>query len=353
MKAWVLQNIDDLRYEDVESPSISEKEVLVAVKAIGICGSDIPRVYKDGAHNMPLIIGHEFSGQVAKIGKNVDTSWMGKRVGVFPLLPCKKCVPCQNKQYEMCRNYSYLGSRTDGGFAEYVAVPEWNLIELPSNVTYEQAAMMEPMSVAVHAIRQIFAKSEDFSLESTIVVYGLGTIGILLTMFLREMGFCNVLTIGNKDFQKKMVMKLGVQELQFCDSRMQKVKDWIMNQTNGQGADVIFECVGKNESIEDAIWCTAPGGKVQMVGNPASNMLFDRNTYWKILRNQLTIKGSWNSSFTHEEEDDWHYVLKKLEEGNIHPEQFITQKMELQGLEQGLHLMRDKTEEYVKVMVVM
>lgn len=352
MKAWVLHGINDIRYEETEKPPVSEHEVLIAIKATGICGSDIPRIYKDGTYSMPLIPGHEFSGQVVEIGKNVDSQWMNKRVGVFPLLPCKDCLPCQKKQYEMCRQYSYFGSRTNGGFAEYLAVPEWNLLELSSNVSYEQAAMLEPMSVAVHALRRGLGKNENISRDLTIVVYGLGTIGLLLTMFLCEMGFSHILAIGNKDFQKEMVKRAGVLEAQFCNSRTQNVREWIMQQTAGHGADVIFECVGKNESIEDAVVCTTPGGKVQFIGNPTSDILLDRNAYWKILRNQLTVKGSWNSSFIHDENDDWHYVLRKLESSSIHPEQFITQKLKLSELEQGFYLMRDKKEEYVKVMAV-
>ena len=109
MKAWVLHKIGDFRCGEVERPRISDHEVLVAVKAVGICGSDIPRVYWDGAHRMPLIIGHEFSGQVIETGERADRAWLGKRVGIFPLIPCRECMPCMNRQYEMCRHYNRAG----------------------------------------------------------------------------------------------------------------------------------------------------------------------------------------------------------------------------------------------------
>ncbi|MBO5550798.1 MAG: alcohol dehydrogenase catalytic domain-containing protein, partial [Lachnospiraceae bacterium] len=127
MKAWVLHDIGDFRYEDMDKPVPSSGEVLVQVKACGICGSDIARVYKDGAHRMPLIIGHEFSGVVCGKGRDTDDKWLNKRVGVFPLIPCGECGPCRQKRFEMCRHYDYLGSRSNGGFAEYVCVPEKNL----------------------------------------------------------------------------------------------------------------------------------------------------------------------------------------------------------------------------------
>ena len=152
MKAYVLDSISDIKIKDIETPKCLPGEVLVEVKAAGICGSDIPRIYKTGTYHFPLIPGHEFSGEVVKAYDD-DSDWKNKRVGIFPLIPCMKCAQCHSKKYEMCRDYSYLGSRTDGGFAEYVRVPTWNLINLPDTVSYEQAAMLEPMSVAVHAAR--------------------------------------------------------------------------------------------------------------------------------------------------------------------------------------------------------
>ncbi len=348
MKAYVLHGINDIRFEDVKKPIAKEHEVIVAVKAAGICGSDIPRIYQTGAHVHPLIPGHEFSGQVVSLGECVDKKWLDKAVGIFPLIPCGKCVPCQRRQFEMCRHYNYLGSRCNGGFAEYVAVPEKNLIELPDGVKYEQAAMLEPMAVAVHCMRRVAPNNNDKTF-----VYGLGTIGIMLVMFLKEAGIEDLYVIGNKDFQKKNILKLGIDEDRFCDSRSEDVSKWIMDKTDGLGADCIFECIGKNETVSKCIENTAPAGKVMLVGNPYSDMSFDKNTYWKILRNQITVSGTWNSSFIHEENDDWHYAVDKLAKGTIKPEEFISHRLSLEDLESGMRIMRDKSEDYVKVMGVL
>lgn len=345
MKAHVLHGIGDLRYEEVEMPALKPKEVLVEVKAAGICGSDIPRIYETGTYSFPLIPGHEFSGIVRETGEEAEESLLGKRVGIFPLLPCGKCAPCREERYEMCRSYSYLGSRTDGGFAQYAAVPVWNLIELPEGVSYEAAAMLEPMAVAVHAMRSIAPAKKE-----RVAVCGVGTIGLLLVMFLKEAGIDDLFVIGNKEFQRKNVLDLGIAKERYFDSRDGDIAEYIMEYTDGLGVDVFFECIGKNEIVSEAIRATAPGGRIQLVGNPASDMSFDRNTYWKILRNQLTVKGNWNSSFVHSEKDDWHYVLERLSGGKVNPERYITQKFGLEELEKGLHIMRDKTQEYVKVM---
>lgn len=349
MKAWVLHDIGAIHLEEADRPEPAENEVLVAVKAAGICGSDIPRIYRTGAHVHPLIPGHEFAGQVVRLGKKVDERWQDQRVGVFPLIPCRDCPPCRKQHYELCRGYSYLGSRRDGGFAEYVTVPEWNLIRLPDNVSYRQAAMMEPMAVAVHAMRSAIPDDADRGMP--IAVCGFGTIGILLAMFLIEAGYSNLYVIGNKDFQKRTALALGVGAEHFYDNREGGAQGWLTAQTGGTGVDVFFECVGKNETVAGAVMGTAPDGTVQLVGNPASDMAFEKNLYWKILRDQLTVKGSWNSSFRHDREDDWHYVLDRLQRERIRPEQSITHGFPLDALDQGLLIMRDKLQEYVKVMI--
>ncbi len=346
MMAWILHENGRLCFETTEKPVQGEGEVLIRVKAVGVCGSDIPRIYRGGAYFYPLIPGHEFAGVVAETGADVDEGLRGRRVGVFPLIPCGVCGPCRKKQYEMCRNYSYTGSRRNGAFAEYVAVPAKNLIALPEEVSFEEAAMLEPMAVAVHAMRRIQPAAQD-----TAVVCGLGTIGLFLLMFLKEAGVERILAIGNKELQKQMAGKLGLPEGDYCDSRRQDAVEWLMERTGGCGADLFFECVGKNETYAQAVRAAAPSGKIMLVGNPASDMALPRDVYWRILRNQLMVMGTWNSSFLHEPEDDWNYVLGRLAKKRITPADMITHRFALEGLEQGFHMMRDKTEDYVKVMV--
>lgn len=346
MKVYALYGAEDLRMEERERPQPGPGQVLVRVRAAGICGSDIPRIFKTGTYTFPTVPGHEFSGTVEAVGNGAAPEWKGRRVGVFPLIPCRQCAPCRQKHYELCRNYSYLGSRTDGGFAEYVLVPQECLIALPEGISFEAAAMLEPMAVAVHAMRRA-----QVSQEKTVAVYGQGAIGLLLTMFLKEAGIEHVLAIGNKKQQKDLALAMGVAEEAFCDTRVQQLESWLMEKTDGTGADIFFECIGKSDTISTAIELTAPMGTVQLVGNPHGDVKLDKAVFWKILRNQLTVKGCWNSSFTQEPMDDWHYVLERLAEERIHPERLITHRFPLERLPQGLEIMRDKTEEYVKIMI--
>lgn len=361
MNAYVLHGTNQLTYEQWDKPAPGPGEVLLQVKAAGICGSDIPRIYKTGAHSHPLIPGHEFAGVVVEAGEQAEElywrsqmplgnqkqeSLLGKRMGVFPLIPCGSCGPCKAGYYELCRNYSYLGSRRNGGFAEYAAVPAANLIELPDAVSFEEAAMLEPMAVAVHAMRR--AKLEK---EEPIAICGLGTIGQMLILFLQEAGFSNILAMGNKELQQQMAVQNGLPQAQYCDSRRQDPASWLLERTEGNGASLFFECVGKGETISLAINGAAPAGQIVLVGNPYSAINLEKEQYWKILRNQLTVSGTWNSSFNHSPEDDWHYVLERLGKKGIKPASLITHRFALRELERGLRIMRDKTEEYGKVMM--
>lgn len=346
MRAYVLHGIGDYRYEEAEKPCALPGTALVRVKAAGICGSDIPRIYRTGAYHHPLILGHEFAGEVAEVGEGVSGRWVGKRVGIFPLIPCMSCPQCRKKQYEMCSKYDYLGSRANGGFAEYVQVPEWNLIELPDEVTMEQAAMLEPMAVAVHTIRRIELSDRD-----KIAVCGLGTIGLCIAMFLLEMGCQELYVAGNKEFQKKMAQSIGIRTENFCDIRSEDFPRWLRDKTDGIGVTVFFDCVGKNEVLKQGIESLGAEGKLILVGNPASDVALEKNLYWKILRSQICLTGTWNSSFAHEEADDWHYVLKRLEEGKVKPEKMITHRMNFESFMRGFEIMHAKSEDYGKIML--
>lgn len=355
MKAWVLHDIADIRYEDISKPVPAAGQVLIRVGAVGICGSDIPRIFDTGAHNMPLIPGHEFAGTVAETGEGADPSWREKRVGVFPLIPCRKCPQCFDKKYELCRSYDYLGSRSNGAFAEYVAVPEDNLIELPAGVSMEEAAMLEPMAVAVHAIRQAI-DIDNTDRSKSIAVYGLGTIGLFIVMFLKAEGFNNLYTIGNKESQRNKIVSMGISDDRYYDGRKNSLlgseDNKRMSKEADLSADIVFECVGKFETYGSSIAIANPMGTVITVGNPYSDMTLKRDIYWKILRNQLTLKGTWNSSFTGSEDDDWHYVLNMLKDKKIDPAAFISHRYDLGDLDKGLEIMRDKKEEYGKIMII-
>ena len=347
MKAYVLEGINRLEYKEAALPVLKSGEVLVEVKAAGICGSDMPRIFETGTYHFPTIPGHEFAGKVAAVCDGSQSQWLGKRVGIFPLIPCGECFTCKEGQYEMCRNYNYLGSRCDGGFAEYVAVPEWNLIELPENISYEEAAMLEPASVALHAVRRL-----DLQKVNTIALLGLGTIGILITEWLHILGVEHVYASGHKAGHGMLMKKCASGSYEYCDSSEKDVKEWLMETTEGQGADVIIDCLSSSESMNICLRCVKPGGQILIVGNPKSDIQMEKDAYWKLLRHQIRLTGTWNSKFNHVPDDDWNTVLSECEKGSLKLEELITHKLPFEKLGEGLSIMREGTEYRNKVMIV-
>lgn len=350
MKAYLLYGVGDLQYENVNKPMLKPGWVIVKVMAAGICGSDIPRIYETGTYHFPTIPGHEFAGEVIEICES-DTdntairTWIGKRVGVFPLIPCMKCSSCRQENYEMCSDYDYLGSRRDGGFAEYVAVPVWNLIELPDEVSYEEAAMLEPMSVARHAVMQISKQTEN----AVIAIYGVGPIGMFIAQWARQNGYSKVILITNKPEQMRMAEALGFY-CNFNSSEGDPVS-FILQETNGLGADVTVEGVGTSKIIENCINSTRNKGNILLVGNPRGDAFFPRSVYWQILRRQLRLSGTWNSRFGTVEDNDWLASLKALQTGAIQAQCLITHRLGRADLFDGLEIMRNKSEYYCKVMI--
>ena len=153
MKAAVLHGIGDIRFETVDVPTISEDDVLIRVKYVGICGSDLPRSMISGLTGntaYPLILGHEFSGEVARVGANIKKVKVGDRVTVAPLVPCGICEFCREGDYGLCEHYAIIGTRVDGAMAEYVKVPEAHVLKLPDTLDYQTAAGVEPSTIAYH-----------------------------------------------------------------------------------------------------------------------------------------------------------------------------------------------------------
>lgn len=335
MNAYVLHGVNDLRYEEVDIPPCPEGWAVVRVKAAGICSSDIPRIYTKGTYHFPTIPGHELSGDVCSVGSEVDKDWIGKRVGIFPLIPCKKCPQCDSKHYEMCLHYDYVGSRRNGGFAEYVSVPVWNLILLPDSMSYITAAMLEPLSVALHAMRIGDIKPSD-----NVGIIGTGMIGISAAQWAKMMGAGGVTIIGRNEAKRQIVEEYGV-EYRIC-------KD---SDTIGK-FDIVLEAVGTISAIEQAIRAAIPGGTVILLGNPVGDIILRQDVYWLILRKQLRVLGTWNSFYDGKETSDWINAVAAITERKVNVQSLVTHTYPQDELLHGLELMRDHSEPYCKVMTI-
>ena len=179
MKAGVLFSKGDIRYADWPDPEVKAGQVRIKVMACGICGSDVPRVHGDEAHFFPIVLGHEFSGVIDEVGAGVENLTVGDHVTVAPLVPCMKCEQCLTGAYSQCRHYSFIGSRQQGSNADYVVIPEQNAIPFDPSISYEQGAMFEPSTVALHGLLQ-----NDYQGGRCVAILGCGTIGIFTMQWL-------------------------------------------------------------------------------------------------------------------------------------------------------------------------
>lgn len=335
MKAYVLHGVNNLKYDEIPVPDCPKGWAIVKVKAAGICSSDIARVFTKGTYHFPTIPGHEFSGIVDQVGDDNDLELIGRHVGVFPLIPCRTCSQCEEKHYEMCANYDYVGSRRDGGFAEYVAVPVWNLVLLDDSIPFVSAAMLEPLAVALHAIKIGGVQRGD-----SVCIVGTGMIGISAAQWAKKFGAKSVTIVGRSESKRRLIENGGISYL-VCEDK-EKIGQY----------DFVLEAVGNPSSVELAVFASKPGGKIVFMGNPSGDILFKQNTYWRILRKQLKILGTWNSSFDGVNESDWTEAVDSLKRNEVNVNPLVSHVFGQDNLMDGLCLMRDHKEPYCKVMTI-
>ncbi len=345
MKACLLHKIGDIRFEEVKKPVPKADQVLIKVKACGLCGSDIPRILETGTYSFPMIPGHEFAGEIVAMGANVDGLMIKDRGAVIPLIPCKQCLMCKVGKYELCNNYNYLGSRTNGALAEYVVAPATNFIKLPNSVLFEEAAMTEPASVGLHTLRNV---KLDFG--DTVTVLGSGTIGLIIAQLANIWGAKDVLLVDIDDQKLEIAKNLGFANT--FNSQKGDPVSWVNNYTSGEGVDIVIESAGVSDTISQAIRMAKKEGKIGLVGNQYNDVVIKPATYSQLLRKQLSVHGSWNSTFCPFPKDEWRLIINMLEQKRIKLLPLITHKYRLAELDKLLALIENNNEFFNKIMFV-
>lgn len=288
MKAGVLHAKDDIRYEEYPSPVIGDGEVLVKVRATGICGSDIPRVLGDGAHFFPIVLGHEFSGDVVEVGKNVKGIKVGDKVAGAPLLPCMKCEDCQKGNYSLCKHYSFIGSREQGSFAEYVKVPEKNAVKFDPSISYEQGALFEPSTVGLHGLNCV-----DYKGGGDVAILGGGNIGLFTAQWARIFGAKRVFVFDIDDDRLKLAKDLGVDVT--INTKTEDVMSKVNEYTSGRGFEYVYETAGVNALHKLAFEIAGNKSSVCFIGTPTRDLTFTPELLEKMLRKEFILTGSWMS----------------------------------------------------------
>lgn len=320
MKAAVLHGAGDIRYEEIETPEPAAKQVRIRVIAAGICGSDYPRILDGTAHYFPIVLGHEFSGRVDAVGEAVTDLKPGDSVVAIPLIPCGTCDACKAGLYSLCSNYSFVGSRQQGGFAEYVVLPRENVRKMRPEANLPKAALLEPATVALHGIRR-----SNFQKGGSAAVVGGGTVGTFVTEWLRILGASAISVIG-RDYQRlAMNQRVGADAVfSTCEegalekalaASSENPSEW--NSDNGQGYDFVYEAGGTAETVRMALKLAKRRGAVCLLGTLNGELHLSKMEWEQILRKELIIVGSWMSGGLPYPGEDWTRAVQEYEKGNL------------------------------------
>lgn len=341
MKALVLREYGLLSVDEVARPKPAPDEVLVRVRACGICGSDVHGM--DGATGRripPLIMGHEAAGEVAEVGAAVGRWKPGDRVTFDSTLYCGACWHCRRGEVNLCEERRVLGVscgefRRDGAFAEFVAVPERVLYRIPDSLGFEKAAMVEAVSVAVHAVGRA-----PLGVDSCAAVLGTGMIGLLIVQVLRASGVPAVVAIDLDADRLGLALRLGATAAVRADSADPSGE--VRRLCGGRGADVVFEAAGLPATVEAAIGCARKGGRVVLVGNAEPRVEIPLQA---VVSRQITLLGSCASAGEYPES------LELIASGKVNVTRFISAEAPLEEGARWFGRLRSREKGLMKVVL--
>lgn len=288
MKAAVVCANEEVRYQEYPEPTPGPGEVKVKVVASGICGSDVPRVLHNGVHFYPIVLGHEFSGDVVEIGEGVTKVKVGDRVSGAPLLPCMKCDDCQNGNYSLCKHYSFIGSRQQGSNADYVVLPQENAVVFDKSISYEQGAMFEPSTVALHGLLQ-----NDYQGGECVAILGGGTIGMFTMQWAKIFGSKKVVVFDISDERLALAKRLGADAV--VNTTKENYMEEAMELTDGEGYGYVYETAGQAPTMYMAFALAANKAHVCFIGTPHVDLTFTPAMWENMNRKEFKLTGSWMS----------------------------------------------------------
>jgi len=320
MKAAVLENKGVIRYNEVETPSVKPGHILLQMKAVSICGSDLSRYIK-GHRLYPLILGHECAGVISAVGEGVSEALIGKHAAIIPLVPCFECEQCQQGRYSACHSYSFIGSRQSGGFADYVEMPEGNALIVPDDLLFEKAALIEPATVARHIL-----DLGNFKPGQTAVVFGGGSIGLMTVQWLRILGARLIICTDVIDENLATARKLGAHVT--LNPNNIDVKEEVKKLT-GDGVDLAIEAAGAPQTLAQTIQVTRPRGTVVCGGNQPLDASLPMSFIEDLMRKELSLNGCFMSYSAPFPGHEWTESLEAVIDGRLDMETMITHRFGL------------------------
>jgi L-iditol 2-dehydrogenase len=323
MKTLNLYGVKDIRFEDSPKPVIQKPDdVILKVKAVGICGSDISRYSKLGPYVKGMTFGHEFSGVVAEVGSGVTDFQPGDRVAACPTYVCGACESCKSGLPSQCEDLTVIGARHPGAYAQYVKLPSSHLLPIPDHLDFDTAALVEPSSVVAHG----FYRS-DLQPGEEVAVVGVGSIGLLAVQWAKIFGASKVYAIDIDHHKLKIAKELGADVL--IHSSEAPPHEQIAQYTNGRGVDLAVECAGSPITSAQVFALPKKGGNVVFLGIPYADITIERLYFEKIVRNELSVYGSWNAVSAPFPGKEWQASIHYMSTGQIQTKPIISHRLEL------------------------
>lgn len=339
MKAMVLYGGGDLRRETVPDPAPATGEVIVKVHACSICGSDLHAYH--GKHprlTFPRILGHEFAGEIVARGRDVKRYHVGQRVCCDIDVPCGACGPCRAGRSNICANLRTLGFDRDGAYAEFVAVPDYNLYPLPANVSYDQASAVQVLGISYHAIAH---RVQPIAGEH-IAVIGAGPIGLGAALIAHGLG-AEVAILDLLDYRLALARKLGIPIA--IQPQETDLRERALAMTDGLGFDKVVECVGgrQEQTVADAVSMVKRGGQITIVGTFPENRATIPIAYLKDREIDINFSRGNFQAFAP--------CLELVAARKIDPDQYISHRFPLSRAEDALRLLEGRSTEAHKIVL--
>jgi len=329
MKAAVLYGVKDLKIEDINVPKVEAGEVLVKVKAATTCGTDLKvfqRGYVEKVIKLPTIFGHEWAGEVAEVGPSLEWPEKDMRVRAGNSAPCMHCATCQRGKYNLCENMIWLW----GAYAEYIKVPARmvlvNTQEIPQNVSYEEAAITEPLACVLHGVEEAGVKLGD-----SVAIIGAGPIGLLHLLTVKRIGAKKAILIDLVDERLNFAQKLGADET--INGKRDDVVEKVRQSTDGYGADVVIEAIGLPATWEQALKLARKGGTVLEFGGCPLGTEIKVNAE-QLHYGELTILGTFHTTPLH-----FRKALDLIASRTIDVRPLVTRKMKLDDIKEAFEIL--------------
>ncbi|MEM2987773.1 MAG: zinc-binding dehydrogenase [Candidatus Bathyarchaeia archaeon] len=329
MNAAMLYGIKDLRVEDVEIPKVRAGEVLVRVKAATTCGTDLKifqRGYVEKVIKLPTVFGHEWAGDVVEVSEGLEWPKKGMRVRAGNSAPCLQCFMCSKGKYNLCENMIWLW----GAYAEYIKVPAHmvrvNMQEIPSRISYEEAAITEPLACVLHGVEEARVKLGD-----SVAIIGAGPIGLLHFLAVKKIGAEKVMMIDLVDERLEFAKKLGADEA--INAEKENVEEAVRKATGGYGADVVIEAIGLPATWEQALRLVRKGGTVLEFGGcpPRTEVRFDAE---QLHYGEITVLGTFHATPIH-----FRRALNLIASKTINVAPLITRRMPLEKIREAFEIL--------------